>query len=104
MPGAKLEYHDDGCMIDIAIIQRDGVKFAIECDGQTHFWLNSHPCELNLPSKLRNAMLQKRGWNVVCIPQHDWFMATSHPDKSEADKLRLQYVIDTLQYAGCGNM
>lgn len=99
-PDAQLEYKDQERVIDIAIFRQDGTKVAVECDGPSHFWLNSHPCELNLQSQLRNAMLQKRGWSVVCIPQHDWFMATCHPDRGECEKLRLKYVEDALKHIG----
>lgn len=101
-PDARLEYRDSDCAIDIGIVREDGTKVAIECDGATHFWLNLHPCTLNLQSQIRNAILLKKGWNVVCIPQHDWLIATSHPDRSESSKLMVQYVKDALRNAQCG--
>ncbi|GAX81897.1 hypothetical protein CEUSTIGMA_g9325.t1 [Chlamydomonas eustigma] len=47
---------------------------AIEVDGPTHF-LNSHPDESDGTSKLRNRLLMARGWFVMVVPAHAFYIA-----------------------------
>eukprot|EP00892_Ulva_mutabilis_P010263 jgi/Ulvmu1/7609/UM038_0034.1 len=84
---AYLEYDDQEFSIDIAIVRQDGTRVAIECDGHHHFWLNKSPHELNRRTLCRNEQLRKRGWNVVCIPLHDWKYFTQHTEQQVSQKL-----------------
>ena len=60
---------DDGLMsLDICV---DKHKLAVECDGPSHFYSNLTET-VNQKTKLRDAMLAKRGWTVVSVPYHEW--------------------------------
>ncbi|KAG1673218.1 hypothetical protein FOA52_013098 [Chlamydomonas sp. UWO 241] len=59
---------DDGLFsIDIAVQLPDGSKLAVEVDGPTHF-LSNAPTVPNGTTRLRNRLLEARGWRVVSVP------------------------------------
>lgn len=64
---------DEGLLsIDCMTPWRQGVTLAIEADGPRHFCRN-YPHQLNGSTRLRNAMLSRRGFTVVSVPFYEWY-------------------------------
>jgi hypothetical protein len=72
--GATSEHKtDDGLFsIDIAVQLPGNQKLAVEADGPTHFLSNGQP---DGATRLRNRLLQARGWRVVSVPVTEWYWA-----------------------------
>ncbi|KAG1675688.1 hypothetical protein FOA52_002397 [Chlamydomonas sp. UWO 241] len=63
---------DDGLFsIDIAVLLPGGKLLAVEMDGPTHF-LSNAPTVPNGSTRLRNRLLEARGWRVVSVPVAKW--------------------------------
>ena len=64
---------DDGLFsIDIALPplpESPKQRLAIEVDGPTHFTKAGVP---NTSTRLRNLLLERRGWTVISIPVDQW--------------------------------
>ena len=62
---------EDGLFsIDIALlIPAHGAKLAVEVDGPTHFRRDG---SLTPKTKMRNLLLEARGWTVISIPVVEW--------------------------------
>ncbi|KAG1673213.1 hypothetical protein FOA52_013093 [Chlamydomonas sp. UWO 241] len=65
---ASEQVTEDGLVsIDIAVQLLDGSRLAVEVDGPTHF-LSNAPTVPNGATRLRNRLLEARGWRVVSVP------------------------------------
>ncbi|KAG1672292.1 hypothetical protein FOA52_004307 [Chlamydomonas sp. UWO 241] len=64
---------DDGLFsIDIALqLPGSDQKLAVEADGPTHF-LSNTPTGPTGATRLRNRLLEARGWRVVSVPVTEW--------------------------------
>jgi very-short-patch-repair endonuclease len=71
--GASSEHKtDDGLFsIDIALQLPGNQKLAVEVDGPTHF-LSNTPTVPTGATRLRNRLLEARGWRVVSVPVTEW--------------------------------
>ncbi|KAG1678850.1 hypothetical protein FOA52_003518 [Chlamydomonas sp. UWO 241] len=63
---------DDGLFhIDIALQPPSGQKLAVVVDGPGHFFSNAPTCP-DGATRLRNRLLEARGWRVVSVPVTEW--------------------------------
>ncbi|KAG1679153.1 hypothetical protein FOA52_000508 [Chlamydomonas sp. UWO 241] len=71
--GASSEHLTDDKLfsVDIAVQLPCGQKLAVEVDGPTHF-LSNVPTVPNGATRLRNRLLEARGWRVVSVPAKEW--------------------------------
>jgi hypothetical protein len=71
--GASSEHltYDGLFSIDIAVLLPDDKLLAVEVEGPTHF-LSSAPTVPNGATRLRNRLLEARGWRVVSVPVTEW--------------------------------
>jgi hypothetical protein len=110
-PTAALEQPacDGQLFVDIALhfakadsngTKQDTMKVAIECDGQHHFFINTHHHELTPKTKLRNAMLIRDGWQVVLLDTYAWYSTTFHPDRGRRKEVRRKFIIELLKKNG----
>ena len=62
---------EDGMLsIDIAVLlPAHGAKLAVEVDGPQHFMRDG---SLTTNTKMRNLLLEARGWTVVSVPVDEW--------------------------------
>ena len=62
---------EDGMLsIDIALhIPARGAKLAVEVDGPQHFMRDG---SLTTSTRMRNLLLEARGWTVISIPVDEW--------------------------------
>jgi hypothetical protein len=70
--GATSEHKtDDGLFsIDIAVTLPGGRNLAVEVDGSPHFLSNGQP---DGATRLRNRLLEERGWRVLSVPVTEWY-------------------------------
>ena len=70
---------DDGLFsMDIGVELASGEKLAIEVDGPSHFLQHSSPAQLDGATRLRNRLLQARGWRVVSVPVVQGWAEVAH--------------------------
>jgi hypothetical protein len=78
---------DDGLFsIDIAVQLRGDQKLAVEVDGPTHF-LSNAPSLPNGPTRLRNRLLEARGWHVVSVLVTEWSRRAAQGKQAAHDYL-----------------
>jgi hypothetical protein len=63
---------EDGLLcVDIALLDRDGVRVAVEVDGPSRYTRNKPYTELG-KTVLKRRLLEAAGWRVVNVPLHEW--------------------------------
>jgi hypothetical protein len=84
--------------IDIALPDQ---RIALEFDGPTHFMSDGTNTQ-TMKTKLRDLLLQKRGWRVVSVPYFEWDRHTTEAKENglELGSHRRTYVEEKL--AGVG--
>ena len=91
LPGcsnASLEHvTDDGLFsIDVAVVLPGGDKLAVEVDGPFHFFTN-RPTVLDGATRLRNRLLEARGWRVVSVRVGEWLQHAKRGEEAVHDYL-----------------
>jgi hypothetical protein len=84
--------------IDIALPDQ---RIALEFDGPTHFMSDGTNTQA-MKTKLRDLLLQKRGWRVVSVPYFEWHKHTTEAEENglELESHRRTYVEEKLAGAG----